>query len=105
MVASVSKLRRASTSVDTRPGTILRISVPKVTQISSRASRTTSSAGAAAPHTSRDCCRERSIRLWYVGICAAARISEGLVVASRGVNWRMAQMSPVSATTTVMAAS
>ena len=39
---------------------------------------------------------------WYSGICAAAVMSEGLVVASRGVNLRMEWMSPVSATTTVI---
>ena len=40
---------------------------------------------------------------WYSGICAAAVINDGLVVASRGVNLRMEWMSPVSATTTVTA--
>ena len=34
-LAAVSKLRRASTSVDTRPGTIFRISKPKRTRTSS----------------------------------------------------------------------
>ena len=38
---------------------------------------------------------------WYCGICAAAVISEGLVVASWGRNFSIASMSPVSATTTV----
>ena len=38
----------------------------------------------------------------YSFICAAAMMSDGFVVASRGLNLRMALMSPVSATTTVI---
>ena len=41
----------------------------------------------------------------YASICAAAVISDGFVVASRGLNVSIDLMSPVSATTTVMAAS
>ena len=37
----------------------------------------------------------------YCGCCAAFSSSDGLVVASCGVNCRMASMSPVSATTVV----
>jgi hypothetical protein len=38
---------------------------------------------------------------WYCGSCAAAVISEGLVVASCGRNFSIESISPVSATTTV----
>jgi hypothetical protein len=41
---------------------------------------------------------------WYCGNCAAAVISEGLVVESWGRNFSIASMSPVSATTTVKCA-
>src|SRR4051812_21515697 len=41
----------------------------------------------------------------YSGICAAAVISDGLVVASRGLSFLIELKSPLSATTTVIAAS
>ena len=39
----------------------------------------------------------------YSGICAAAVMSDGLVVASRGLNFSIDFRSPVSQTTTVIA--
>ncbi len=55
MLASVSKLRRGSTSVDTRPGTCLRISQPKATNSRSMAPDRSSPAAfacASAPSSS-----------------------------------------------------
>jgi len=91
-VAAVSNDRRASTSVDTRPGMMERISQPKRTMsrsISSPMSRPW----------------KRVTQSWssgaYSGFCTALRISDGLVVASCGWNWASCLKSPVSATTVV----
>src|SRR3990167_1737998 len=91
-VALVSKLRRASTSVETRPGTWVRISQPK------RTSRRSITSSMARP------CHLATVSLSrgeYSGFCTALRISEGLVVASCGRNWASCRKSPVSATTVV----
>ena len=93
----------ASTSVDTRPGIISRIFKPKETAKRSKAKETTSAADAAAPKVARAAFKVSSTIAWYCGICDAAVISDGLVVASRGVNFSIASISPVSATTTVIA--
>ena len=92
MVASVSKLSRASTSVETRPGTSFRISPPIATARRSPASASLSSPPAAATAASR--CAA------YAGKAAALSSSDGLVVASIGRKRAIASMSPVSATTT-----
>ena len=76
-VASVLKLRRALTSVLTRPGTIFSVSRPK--KIANLSSTLSSSAS-------------------YSDICAALRMRLGLVVASCGVYSRIDSKSPVSAT-------
>ncbi len=91
-VAAVSKDRRASTSVETRPGMIERISVPKRT---SRRSMTSSSGLPACFFT------PSSSSGRYSGFCTALRISDGLVVASCGLEALSCLKSPVSATTVV----
>ena len=91
-VAALSKERRASTSVETRPGTILRISVPKAMSRASTAAATPLDLLSWAAFW-------RSA--WYSGIWTAFRMRLGLVVASRGLKAFMAAKSPVSATTLV----
>jgi len=91
-VAALSKDRRASTSVETRPGTILRISVPKEMRSASTAAWTPLLLLSWAAF-----CR----RAWYSGIWTALRMRLGLVVASSGLKAFMAAKSPVSATTLV----
>ena len=98
MVAGVSKDNRASTSVETRPGTICRIFSPKMVNKSSMMSRINSARGKFAP--------SRSATAWssngaYSGCETALKMSEGFVVASCGENCRMLSKSPVSATTVV----
>ena len=91
-VAAVSKLRRASTSVDTRPGMVFKISQPKRTN---RWSITTSSGWPRCAATAS------ASRGAYSGFCTAFKIKDGLVVASCGWNWANCLKSPVSATTVV----
>ena len=91
-VAAVSKLRRASTSVETRPGTTFRISRPKRTSTSSTISSSARPRCAATVSASSGA---------YSGCCTAFRISDGLVVASCGANWASCLKLPVSATTVV----
>ena len=50
----------------------------------------------------RDQTSASSTSLAYAGIAAAVAMSDGLVVASRGLNFSIELMSPVSETTTVM---
>jgi hypothetical protein len=71
--ASVSKEKRASTSVETFPGTILRISLPNWTS--------------------------RLSRVQSTSFLDAARMSDGLVVASWGLYLSMVAKSPESQTT------
>ena len=91
-VASLSNDSRASTSVDTRPGTIARISRPK---------RTSSRSASASTGSPRCAATVSSTSARYSGRATALTISEGLVVASRGAKRRIARKSPVSATTVV----
>ena len=81
---------------------ISRIFRPKDTARRSKASEATCAAGADAPQSVRACFSVASSMPWYWGIWAAAVISDGLVVASRGLKVSIAWMSPVSATTTVI---
>ena len=74
-VASVSKDRRASTSVLTRPGTTCRISRPK------RTSTWSTMASSGSPRCVATVSASSGA---YSGCCTALRISDGLVVASRG---------------------
>ncbi len=91
-VASVSNDSAASISVDTRPGTNLRISTPKaINRLSMMPSIDASGALAMAFSSSGR----------YSGFCTAFRISDGLVVASCGVYALIDWKSPVSATTVV----
>ena len=91
IVALVSKLRRASTSVDTRPGMVARISQPK------RTSRRSMISSMARPfhRATVDCSTGH--------IPALHRLEDqgGLVVASRAGTGPAALKSPVSATTVV----
>ena len=109
MDASLSKENRASTSVDTLPGTMFRISFPNATSNRSRAESTwlskvspyfsqsasmTNEAGVVTSHpptqeshVSRLTCSfpyliDSSISLAYSDFFEAAKISEGFVVAS-----------------------
>ena len=91
-VGLVSKLRRASTSVDTRPGMVARISQPKRTS-----SLSTTSVRSRPRHCATVSCNSGAYSLF----CTALRMSEGLVVASCGRNWASWRKSPVSATTVV----
>ncbi len=75
IVPSTSKDSRASTSVDTRPGMMPRISRPKRTSSRSQTSAAVSSGCAATVSSSSG---------RYSGLPTAFRISVGLVVASRG---------------------
>ena len=91
-VAEVLNDRRASTSVETRPGMVFRISQPKRTSMRSMtSSRLRPLYWATVARISGA----------YSGFCTALRMSEGLVVASRGWNWASWWKSPVSATTVV----
>jgi hypothetical protein len=94
--ASVSKEKRASTSVETFPGTILRISLPNWTSRLSRVQSTCCS-------TSFPCflpnSTAASISFWYSSFLDAARMSDGLVVASWGLYLSMVAKSPESQTT------
>src|SRR5271166_4584381 len=98
MVPSVSKLRLAATSVDTRPGTTFRISHPNSTK---RRSINSSAISWWLPPRSEASSAASSTRRRYFGICAAWYRREGLVVASWGRCRAMASISPVSATTVV----
>jgi len=96
-VASVSNERRASTSVLTTPGTIFEISTPKFTASRSIARLTMASKDEPFPSdlaysTASD------TRCLYAGSLLALRMSEGFVVASTGLYFLMASISPVSAT-------
>lgn len=94
--ASVSKEKRASTSVETLPGTIFKISVPNCTRRLSRVASTCSSTVLPCflPYSTA-----ASISLAYSGFLDAARMSEGLVVASWGLYLSMVAKSPESQTT------
>jgi len=95
--ASVSKEKRASTSVETLPGTILRISLPNCT---SRLSSVQSTLCSRSFPCSLPYLTAASISFWYSSFFDAARISEGLVVASWGLYLSMVAKSPESQTTT-----
>jgi hypothetical protein len=82
MEAWVSKEKRASTSVETRPGMIWRISLPNSTR---RRSRVLSTCSSMEPPFSLPKARAASTSLAYSGFLEAARIREGLVVASWGL--------------------
>ena len=94
--AFVSKEKRASTSVETLPGTTFRISFPNWTRRLSNVASTWSSMLSACclPHATA-----ASISFAYSGFLEAARISEGLVVASWGLYLSMVAKSPESQTT------
>ena len=96
-VPSVSKLRRASTSVETRPGNDLEDLAAEVDEqlVHERVGRR-GLAGVAACRTAS----ASSTSGRYCGFCAALRSSDGFVVASCGVYCAIASMSPVSATIT-----
>src|SRR5688572_5613967 len=104
-VASASLDRRASTSVDTRPGTIARIRVPKSTARRSIATRTTRFGDAEAPASGRAQRRASSTSSAYSARWAADVRRDALVVASSGLSVSIDCRSPVSATTTLMAES
>ena len=93
---AVSNEKRASTSVDTFPGTIFRISFPNCTsRLSSVASTFSSSELACAfPYSTAE-----SISFAYSAFFEAARMSDGFVVASCGLYLSMVTKSPESQTT------
>lgn len=93
---SVEKEKRASTSVETLPGTIWRISLPNWTR---RLSRVTSTWFSMSVPFFLPYATAASISLAYSGFLEAARMSEGLVVASWGWYFLMVAKSPESATT------
>jgi len=95
--ASVSNEKRASTSVETLPGMILRISLPNCTSRLSSVASTCSSMSFPCflPYWTAV-----SISFWYSSFLDAARMSEGLVVASWGLYLSMVAKSPESQTTT-----
>ena len=95
-LASVSKLKRASTSVETRPGTMPASSAPTATV------KASAMIGTGLPWCARIVSSPMS-RKWSEP--TAFRTIEGLVVQSCGLRRRTASMSPVSATTTVMSRS
>ena len=74
-VAGVSKLKRASTSVDTRPGMVAKISQPKRTSRRSICASIGSFPCAATVALSKG---------RYSGFSTAFKINDGLVVASCG---------------------
>lgn len=94
--AFVSKEKRASTSVETLPGTMFRISLPNWTRRLSSVASTWSSmlSPCFLPQATA-----ASISFSYSGFLEAARISEGLVVASWGLYLSMVAKSPESQTT------
>jgi hypothetical protein len=94
--AFVSKEKRASTSVETLPGTTLRISLPNWTRRLSSVASTWSSMLSAwlLPQVTA-----ASMSFSYSGFLEAARIREGLVVASWGLYLSMVAKSPESQTT------
>src|SRR5262245_39999981 len=94
--AAVSKLRRASTSVETRFGTIFRISTPKATASPSMAA---ASASLVERERFLASVTTRATSSPYSGMVAALSSRLGLVVASRGWYLRIEAKSPVSATT------
>jgi hypothetical protein len=96
--ASVSKEKRASTSVETLPGMILRISFPNWTRRLSSVASTWSST--LLPPCSLPYLTAASMSLAYSSFFDAARIREGLVVASWGLYLSMVAKSPESQTTT-----
>lgn len=93
---AVSNENRASTSVDTLPGTIFKISLPNCTsRLSSVASTFPSSDDPCAfPYS-----RAESISLAYSAFFEAARIRDGFVVASCGLYLSIVAKSPESQTT------
>ena len=93
---SVEKEKRASTSVETLPGTIWRISLPNWTR---RLSRVTSTWFSRSVPFFLPYATAASISFAYSGFLEAARMSEGLVVASWGWYFLMVAKSPESATT------
>ena len=94
--SSVEKEKRASTSVETLPGTIWRISLPNCT---SRLSRVVSTWFSRSVPFFLPYATAASISFSYSGFLDAARMSEGLVVASWGWYFLMVAKSPESATT------
>lgn len=92
----MSKEKRASTSVDTFPGMILRISLPNCTSRLSRVASTCSSMffPCFLPYSTA-----ASMSLAYSSFFDAARIKEGFVVASWGWYLEMVAKSPESQTT------
>jgi len=94
--AFVSKEKRASTSVETLPGTMFRISLPNWTRRLSSVASTWSSMLSAwfLPQATA-----ASMSFAYSGFLEAARIREGLVVASWGLYLSMVAKSPESQTT------
>jgi hypothetical protein len=101
--ASVSKEKRASTSVETLPGMILRISLPNWTRRLSNVASTWSSM--LLPPWDLPYATASSMSLAYSSFLDAARIREGLVVASWGLYLSMVAKSPESQTTTCSAVS
>lgn len=85
MVALVSKEKRASTSVETFPGTTFKISLPNSTR---RRSRVASVFFSRSPSRSFPYATAVSMSLAYSAFLEAARINDGLVVASCG--WYLA---------------
>jgi hypothetical protein len=83
--AFVLKEKLASTSVETLPGMMFRISLPNST---SRRSRAASTLESISPPLPLPYSTARSISLAYSGFLEAARMREGLVVASWG--WYLA---------------
>ena len=96
-IASVSKLSRASTSVETRPGTIFRISQ---TEIHGQVIHERLGPLRGGRRFSGFQRRDRRCGR-YCGCCDTFNSSDGLVVASCGWYCRIDSRSPVSATTVV----
>ena len=96
MLLFSSKESFASTSVLTRPGTILRISLPNWTRRLSSVASTWSSMSLPCflPYA-----QASSMSFAYSGFLDAARIRDGLVVASCGLYLPMVAKSPESQTT------
>ena len=96
MLPSSSNENLASTSVDTLPGTIFKISLPNCTsRLSSVASILSSrSLPCFLPYS-----HASSMSLAYSGFLEAARIKDGLVVASCGLYLPIVAKSPESQTT------
>ena len=89
---AVSNDRRASTSVETRPGTIFRISDPNAISNGSMTSAGGSLRCSATTFSTSDL---------YESLPTAFRISDGFVVASCGRKSFIVSKAPVSATTVV----